>query len=141
MDELHEKVDALQEKLDEIEANQDSKTYVNPIDLQMIFVTSVLPYPTAPVPPFQPLSFVPLASWLLDGACRLPSRLYAPLPTYTPIGPMALVLASQEPALPWTALQSTWQAGSDHAHVCLCRWSYIHDFTNQMLKRPCGKPN
>jgi hypothetical protein len=33
LDELHEKVDALQEKLEEIEANQDTKHYVNPIDL------------------------------------------------------------------------------------------------------------
>ena len=33
LDELHEKVDALQEKLEEIEANQDKKPYVNPIDL------------------------------------------------------------------------------------------------------------
>jgi hypothetical protein len=33
LDELHEKVDAMQEKLDEIEANQDGKTYVNPIEL------------------------------------------------------------------------------------------------------------
>ena len=33
LDELHEKVDAVQEKLEEIEAQQDKKTYVNPIDL------------------------------------------------------------------------------------------------------------
>jgi hypothetical protein len=33
LDELHDKVDALQEKLDEIEANQNRKTYINPIDL------------------------------------------------------------------------------------------------------------
>jgi uncharacterized membrane protein (DUF106 family) len=33
LDELHEKVDALQEKLEEIESNQDRKPYVNPIDL------------------------------------------------------------------------------------------------------------
>jgi hypothetical protein len=33
LDELHEKVDAMQEKLEEIEANQDKKPYVNPIDL------------------------------------------------------------------------------------------------------------
>jgi hypothetical protein len=33
IDELHEKVDAMQEKFDEIEAEQDKKTYLNPIDL------------------------------------------------------------------------------------------------------------
>ena len=33
LDELHDKVDALQEKLDGIEAEQDRKPYVNPIDL------------------------------------------------------------------------------------------------------------
>ena len=33
LDELHEKVDALQETVEEIEANQNRKPYVNPIDL------------------------------------------------------------------------------------------------------------
>jgi membrane protein DedA with SNARE-associated domain len=30
---INKKLDAMQEKLDEIEANQDRKPYVNPIDL------------------------------------------------------------------------------------------------------------
>ncbi len=33
LDELHKKVDALQEKLEEIETKQDRKPYVNPVDL------------------------------------------------------------------------------------------------------------
>jgi hypothetical protein len=33
LDELHEKVDAIQEKLEEIEAEQGGTKYINPIDI------------------------------------------------------------------------------------------------------------